>query len=214
MSEFDAVIFDYGNVLSQEQSPALLRAMAERLNCDVSDLEHYYWHFRPPYDCGKLDGRQYWYSIGEGLGQTIAVADADQLITIDNRSWSQPNSRIVGWAHALKEHGVKIAILSNMPIEFRQELHINCSWLPDFDQRTYSCELGIMKPDLKIYEYCLHELGVKPERSLFLDDRLPNIEAAQKLGIQGLHFLRTEDAVLELEAAFGWEAYEMPVKTM
>jgi putative hydrolase of the HAD superfamily len=205
MTKYDAVIFDYGNVLSLEQDPALIEEMANRLGVGVSEFEHHYWHFRGEYDRGTFDGTQYWKHISEAVKRQLSEKEIAELINIDNKSWSRPNDPIVRWAHALKERDVKIAILSNMPIDFRLDLHINCAWLPDFDQRTYSCELKTMKPAAEIYRHCLDGLNVEAARSLFLDDRLPNIEAAQALGIPSVHFLRTEDVVSELLAAFGWE---------
>lgn len=205
MSKFDAVIFDYGNVLSLEQSPELIQQMVTKLKTDVSEFEHQYWHFRLEYDRGDFGGREYWSRIGKALGQPVSVEFADELTEIDNRSWSLPNEPIVEWSHSLKAKGIKIAILSNMPSDFRRDLARNCTWLPGFDHHTYSCELKIVKPDAGIYEHCLAGLGVKPERVLFLDDRLPNIEASEKLGIAGLHVLRTEDVLFALQAAFGWE---------
>jgi putative hydrolase of the HAD superfamily len=205
MSKFDAVIFDYGNVLSLEQAPDLIEKMAAMLNIGVAEFEHQYWHFRAEYDRGIFDGAQYWQHISEAVKVELSSDEVVRLIETDNRSWSRPNELIVRWAHSLRYHNIKIAILSNMPIDFRLALHVNCAWLPEFDQRTYSCELKVCKPDAEIYEYCLRGLQVRPERCLFIDDRLPNVEAARRLGIESLHFLRTEDVCAELHAAFGWD---------
>ncbi len=51
-----------------------------------------------------------------------------------------------------------------------------------------SCEVGCTKPDPRIYEICLSRLGVAADRTLFVDDRAVNVEAAAQLGIQTLHF--------------------------
>jgi len=55
-----------------------------------------------------------------------------------------------------------------------------------------SAELGLAKPDPRIYQMTLSQLGSPPERALFIDDMARNIEAARKLGMQTLHFREPE----------------------
>jgi HAD superfamily hydrolase (TIGR01509 family) len=47
--------------------------------------------------------------------------------------------------------------------------------------------MKMVKPDLEIYRNVISELKVEPERILFLDDNLRNIQASKKLGINGHH---------------------------
>lgn len=53
-----------------------------------------------------------------------------------------------------------------------------------FDLFINSAELGIKKPDPKIFELACQKLSVRPEESLFMDDNIENIESAQKLGME------------------------------
>ena len=46
-----------------------------------------------------------------------------------------------------------------------------------------SSHLGMRKPDTRIYEYTLEQLGVAAEEALFLDDHSPNVESSQSIGI-------------------------------
>ncbi|MBS1957777.1 MAG: HAD-IA family hydrolase [Cyanobacteria bacterium SZAS-4] len=106
-------------------------------------------------------------------------------IDLDNASWSRPIEPMVDWAHRLRQNGTKIAILSNMPQDFRDHLP-NCTWLPQFDHGTYSCELKSVKPSHDVYHHCHGGLvGVQAEHILFIDDRQVNIDAARELGWQG-----------------------------
>ena len=202
MSVPKAVIFDYGNVLSLEQSKSAAEEMARLCHMDLQDFEKHYWDLRLDYDRGDFDGVGYWQKVGERGGATLSPAEIQKLIDIDNRSWSHPNEEILRWARALKANGTKLAILSNMPIDFRRFLSTGCPWLPAFDQHTYSCELHIVKPDAGIYEFCLQGLGVEPGQAVFIDDRAVNIEAAQRLGIEGIHFTSTETVVAQLKSMF------------
>ena len=59
-----------------------------------------------------------------------------------------------------------------------------------FEVIVDSSAVGIRKPDPAIYRMALDQLGVAPERSVFLDDAPGNIEAARALG---MHAILVED---------------------
>lgn len=56
-----------------------------------------------------------------------------------------------------------------------------------------SAEVGVAKPDRRIYELAAAAAGVPAERCLFVDDRLENVEAARRLGMTGVHFRSVAD---------------------
>ena len=76
------------------------------------------------------------------------------------------------------------------------------SWLPEFDARTFSCEVGVCKPESEIYRDCLKKLGTQPSEVLFLDDREPNVRAAEALGLHAVLFTDPGDASSEIERRF------------
>ncbi|MBR6663253.1 MAG: HAD-IA family hydrolase [Alphaproteobacteria bacterium] len=53
-----------------------------------------------------------------------------------------------------------------------------------------SYDLRLLKPDPKIFKAVLEKLGAKPGDVIFVDDKLKNVEAAQKLGIHGIKYNR------------------------
>jgi putative hydrolase of the HAD superfamily len=57
---------------------------------------------------------------------------------------------------------------------------------------VWSFRLLIAKPDPAIYRHTLAKLGTKPEETLFLDDKLVNIEAAHALGMKAIQFSTVE----------------------
>jgi len=56
-------------------------------------------------------------------------------------------------------------------------------WLDEFDVQTWSCELGVIKPDAEIYHACLTALGCEAGRALFFDDRPRNVDGAKQAGM-------------------------------
>lgn len=66
-----------------------------------------------------------------------------------------------------------------------------------FDRSYYSHLIGFRKPEKEAYQLILDENDLRPEETLFIDDTLPNIDAAQKLGIQAIH-LQAPKTVLDI----------------
>ena len=58
-----------------------------------------------------------------------------------------------------------------------------------FEAAYYSHRIGQRKPNAGAFQYVLDRHNLLPEETLFIDDSLPNIEAAQKIGIQTIHLL-------------------------
>jgi len=68
------------------------------------------------------------------------------------------------------------------------------------DTIVYSHEVGIEKPDPRIFELALARLGVRPEESLFLDDLAIHVEAARALGMKAVLCENAAQAIAALEA--------------
>jgi putative hydrolase of the HAD superfamily len=194
-----AVIFDYGLVLSSPQPKAEVEAMASLLQMDFHTFYDFSWRYRLEYDQAVLDASSYWNAVAQ---RALPPEDIERLIEIDSKSWTHPNPVMPGWAGQLREAGLRTAILSNMPVPVRDAVE-RCEWLPEFDCRTYSCDLRITKPSREIYEHCLTKLGIPPSETLFLDDRPENIRAAEALGMHGIVFTTPHEAAAEIDRRFG-----------
>jgi len=57
-----------------------------------------------------------------------------------------------------------------------------------FDAVVISCEIGLAKPDPRIFRLCLERLGLPAAAALFVDDRADNVEGAAAVGLQTLQF--------------------------
>jgi putative hydrolase of the HAD superfamily len=84
------------------------------------------------------------------------------------------------------------AILSNMGDSVLENIEREFAWIHDFDVLVWSYQLGIAKPEPAIYRYVLNALGTGPEETLFLDDKMVNVDAARALGMQALEFSTVE----------------------
>jgi putative hydrolase of the HAD superfamily len=135
-------------------------------------------------------------------GRRPTPEQISQLVSLDIGSWLHINQATMTWAQQLHIAGIRLALLSNMPLEIAHHIETNCPWVAYFDPLIFSCDLGSIKPELTIYENCLARLNVPPDRLLFLDDRAENVAAAAQLGIPGLVFDDVEKVSKEVEKLF------------
>jgi putative hydrolase of the HAD superfamily len=79
-----------------------------------------------------------------------------------------------------------------------EHLRARFSWLSQFDQLTWSCELGVVKPDPAIYLHTIKKLNVKPEQALFIDNLQKNIAGAEEVGLRAALFENAEQLQSDL----------------
>lgn len=183
-----AVVFDYGMVLSgvpdQEAHDAMMRITA----LPADRFESLYWADRHAYDEGKLTGVAFWKRLVQKAGLAENQKTVEELNDWDARMWTTQNPAMLEWQQRLKEHGLKTAILSNMGDNVLARIEREFDWIHRFDVLVWSFQLLMAKPDPAIYRYTLKKLGTKPEETLFLDDKLVNVEAARAMGMQAFQF--------------------------
>ena len=78
-------------------------------------------------------------------------------------------------------------VLSNWSAETYEGMEDQYPFLKEFDGKIISGRDFLIKPDPAIYELAISRFDLIPEETLFIDDRLDNIEAAQKLSFQTIH---------------------------
>ena len=192
-----ALILDFGEVLVRPQPAAIVAEMAALAGLTVPEFHRRYWAHRPAYDCG-LPADQYWQRVladspaAPPTPRTIAA-----LIDADARSWTDYRDVMWQLTADYRARGGKTAFLSNGIPEVMALVRSERR-LPDFfDVVIVSYEVGFTKPDPRIYQLCLAQLGLSATEAVFVDDRVPNIEAAQKLGISTVWF-RGDESVAEV----------------
>ena len=98
----------------------------------------------------------------------------------------------------LKDKGYKVYYLSNWSAwthDLLQEAG-KFDFLKLMDGGVFSYDVGYMKPDEEIYKILINKYKINPEEAIFFDDREENIEAANKLGIHGIHFPRHNASIV------------------
>lgn len=196
-----AVLFDYGLVLTGPPDPPAWRSMQSLLAADDSAFHDAYWGHRLSYDLGALNGKSYWQAVAGDLQRGLDAEKLIALLNADLRLWTQPNQPMIDWATALQRDAVPTGILSNMGDAMEDGIMASIPWMAGFPTRIFSHRLGIVKPDERIYRYTISALGVSPAETLFIDDRLENVEAALAAGLNAIQYSGHSDFLREFSAS-------------
>jgi putative hydrolase of the HAD superfamily len=187
-----AVIFDYGRVLTGPPDPAAYAELLRITGLSADRFEGLYWTDRQAYDEGKLTGLEFWRKLVRDAGLNMSESAIAELNLWDARMWTRGDPTMLAWQLAIKQRGLLTAIVSNMGDSVHEYMVRELDWLSRFDVLVWSYQLGIAKPDRAIYFYALQELGTRPEDTLFIDDKVENVDAAVALGMKGLIFSTVE----------------------
>jgi len=204
-----AVVFDYGMVLTGPPEPEAHAAMLRITGLPLERFESLYWADRPALDEGRLTGLAFWQKLVREAGLALGEDKIEELNCWDARLWTTENPAMLAWQFELKKRGLLTAILSNMGADVLARAEREFDWLKRFDILVWSFQVHMVKPAPAIYRHLLQKLGVKAGETLFLDDRLVNVEAARALGLKAIQFSTAERLRADLIAA-GMDA-ELPL---
>jgi putative hydrolase of the HAD superfamily len=180
------LLCDYGEVLCLAPSAEDRAALMAAANWDAAggDFWRAYWEDRPAYDRADLTVEEYWTRL---LGYAPASGQLDELIAADTAGWLHPNRAALAASERAGARGLRLAILSNAPVEVADEIE-EAPWLAAFGRRFFSCRLRAIKPEAAAYRAVLEALGAEPEEVIFFDDRPANVAGAAKVGIDARLF--------------------------
>ncbi len=128
----------------------------------------------------------------------------EDLITAWDTRWDGMFNGYVdgmeGMIEAIAAHDIAQHALSNMPAEKWPWVRAHYPSFERFEVAIISGEEGVIKPDPAIYEIAKARLASPPGDTLFIDDRLENVEAARAAGFMGHHFRGAEGLKADLAA--------------
>jgi putative hydrolase of the HAD superfamily len=191
------VIFDLGNVVFDWDVEKILKTLD--LGVEDSRLLR-----------RELFSHQDWLDMdhGKALESTIVskVCERSGLSgdVVENALLVAKNSLVtieqsIVLMEEISNKGIEMFCLSNMSRETYS--HISGHDLFDmFSGIVISGIEGCMKPNDDIFHLAIDRFKVNPSETLFIDDSLPNIETAQRLGINGFHFKRSESCYQRLRS--------------
>ena len=195
-----AVFFDLGGVIVRTEYQAPRQHLAEKFGMDYEDIEKVVFGGGPigsaaQATLGEITEKAHWLNVMKILKQPAAEYERirDEFFAGDII-----DRGILDFLRSLKPK-YKVGLISNAWSGLRSYV-VREKFDDVFQHMIISAEVGVVKPDPKIYQLALEQLQVKAEEAVFVDDVLENIEACQKVGMQGIQFKDPESAIKQLKA--------------
>jgi putative hydrolase of the HAD superfamily len=176
------IVFDYGEVISTKT--AALPALAGLMGVPEDDFTAAYWAVRDPYDRGQPD-LDYWRAVGVEVGVDVGEELSERLTEIDVAGWLHPDPATLELLAELDRTRIPLALLSNAPSSFARTAERQ-EWTRHFRHLVFSGDLGIAKPDERIWAELANRLDARPADCVFLDDRQANIDGAKAAGMSAM----------------------------
>jgi len=184
-----AVLFDADGVI--QRAPADIHArLALVLGAAPSDREACmadYFTAEAPCLTGAAD-------FADALAPVLAKWRTTSDIALVLAEWQviEVDHSILGVIADLRRSGVYCALASNQERHRAGHMSERLAYREVFDREFYSCHLGHAKPSADYFNEIVRLAGLDPGRTLFIDDRIGNVEAARQAGLQAAQFILGE----------------------
>ena len=193
-----AIVFDIGGVLEITPETSVVRTWLERLNLKRGELSQRLEATGKDGALGTCTEAEWW----DGVREITGIDDAT-LAEFRADFWKEylgtHNVELDTYFRSLRPK-YKTAILSNSFVGAREKEHAAYGFEDACDFIIYSHEVGMQKPDPRVYLLTCERLGVQPSEVIFLDDHKEAVDPAIELGIHGVVFENTAQAVADIEA--------------
>ncbi len=192
-------IFDLGGVLIEWNPRYLYRKL---FGGDEAAMEHFLVNICTPEWNERQDaGRTFAEATAELMPRH---ADKRELIEAFAARFGEMIPGAIEGSVAvlaeLKRRGVPIYAITNWSAETFTPQRSRFPFLDWFGDIVVSGEVGVIKPDARIFRILLERNGVAADQAVFIDDVAANADAAGALGIHGIHFRSPEQLRRELGA--------------
>jgi glucose-1-phosphatase len=196
--------FDLGNVLVKVDHGSFCRGLGEAAGVSPEAVQAAVFAAGPEdaYDRGQISSRDFYKTIMDRFG-------LDLPYPLFCRLWCEIFDPMKGMASVVEHLSAHypLFLLSNTNelhfIYIRQHFP---AILRPFRSFILSYEVGSRKPEPAIYRELVRRAGCTPDKILYLDDKLPFVEAAQAEGLQSWQFTAPEELVRALKKSQLWDA--------
>ena len=197
------VVFDIGGVLELDVIELVDYGLDARweqhLGLQPGELDH---RMESVWRAGSL-GRCTEEEVHQGMREHLGMSQAqgeEYMREMWDWDCGRLNVPMADYFRGLRPR-YQTAILSNSFVGARREEQQRYHFEEMCDLIIYSHEVGLAKPDRRIFELTWQRLDVLPTEMLFLDDVEGHVRAARACGIHAILFQETTQAIAALEAA-------------
>jgi epoxide hydrolase-like predicted phosphatase len=194
-----AIVFDIGGVLTiapRISDFGVFDSWEEKLGLEPGQISLRAGSAWEGGRIGSISEKEVHRRLGKSLGWSDAQVTAF-MVDFWKEYLGAPNTELAEYFRGLRPR-YRTAILSNSFVGARERQR-------EFSELTdliiYSHEVGVSKPEYRIYELTRERLGVQAEQTVFLDDAEQNVAAACKVGMHGILFRDNAQAIADIEAS-------------
>lgn len=199
MKQIDTIIFDLGGVLIDWNPEYVF------LDAFDGDKEKTQWFLQNICTSDWNENQDAGYPLAQATQDLVEKFPEHQhYIKMFYGNWENMlGGAIEGTVNILKQlianKQYKVVALTNWSSETFPIAQKRFEFLQWFDGIVVSGDEKTRKPFNEIYNITLKRFNITPEKSVFIDDNLRNIEAANALGIHGIHFKNPEMLIQQLK---------------
>ncbi len=143
-------------------------------------------------DAGFIDKNEFILEIEEITGlkpPEVETLKSNQIVK---------NSELLDYIRKLKLSGLKVGMISNISSNWVRESFLELSEQEMFDDMVFSYEVGVVKPDERIFNFAINRMNVEAHESIFIDDIELNCEIAAEIGFKSIHFVDNNQLYKEI----------------
>jgi putative hydrolase of the HAD superfamily len=191
-----AVFFDLGGVIVRTEYQTPRQQLADRLGMEYDDLNRIVFDSETGLQAaiGAITPQQHWESVIKRLKRP-----AEELTAIRDEFFAGDivDRQILEFLRSLRGK-YQTGLISNAWSDLRDYL-VREKMEDVFDHIIISAEVGVAKPDPKIFQIALEQARVRPNEAVFVDDFHINIEGCEKVGMKGIHFKDAQSTLPQLK---------------
>ena len=192
-----AIFFDIGGVLVRTNDRTPRTRLATRLGTTYDALVDLIWGGERGRQAqkGKISAEEQWINACRVLHWPL---DRMQDLESEFFAGDELDTTLVDYIRSLHTC-YRTGIISNALSNVRSAIEQKWDIADAFDALILSAEIGLMKPDPRIFHTALQALDVAPAEAVFVDDVAENVAGAQALGMFAMRFIDPVQVKEELD---------------
>jgi epoxide hydrolase-like predicted phosphatase len=192
-----AVVFDIGGVLEIAPDLGVAARWEARLGLPEGEIARQMSEVWAAGEIGAVTESDVRSAMIDRLGLTDEQAEA-----MSSDFWVQylgvANTELIEYGRGLRRR-LRTGILSNSFVGAREREQAAYGFEDLVDDIVYSHEVGMSKPDSRIFELTCERLEVRPGEVIFVDDLESHVAAAREVGLHGVHYRENARTISEIE---------------
>lgn len=191
-----AVFFDFGGVIQRTEFQAPRQRLAQRFGMDYDDIDKLVFSSPSAIQAtiGAVSETEHWQAVA----QRLKVRD-EEIQEVEKEFFAGDiiDHSLLQYLSMLRPRFIT-GLISNAWSGMRAYIERQ-RIAGSFDHLVISAEVGAAKPEARIYQIALEQAQVRADEAVFVDDVVENIEACERVGMKGILFMNSQDAVDQLE---------------